>query len=93
MPQEATSPWRHHRGARRAADRCARPGRRLGHGQPDGTHEFGCLPGPEPPRRHRLGPAPDPKLYATYAGAMGKPSGPALGTETGPADKIKDKLS
>jgi Mn-containing catalase len=38
-------------------------------------------------------PAPDPLLYATYDGAMGEPSGPAIGTETGIAGKIKDVLS
>jgi hypothetical protein len=38
-------------------------------------------------------PAPDPLLYATYDGSMGKPSGPALGTETGLTGKIKDALS
>ena len=38
-------------------------------------------------------PAPDPKLYATYDGKQGEPSGPALGTETGLAGKIKDALT
>jgi Mn-containing catalase len=38
-------------------------------------------------------PPPDPKLYATYDGSMGEPKGPALGTETGPLGKIKDKLT
>jgi Mn-containing catalase len=38
-------------------------------------------------------PAPDPKLYATYDGRQGEPSGPALGTETGLAGKIKDALT
>ncbi len=41
------------------------------------------------PRR----PPPDPLLYATYDGAMGEPSGPAMGTETGLTGKIKDVLS
>ena len=36
---------------------------------------------------------PDPKLYATYDGKQGEPSGPALGTETGLAGKIKDALT
>jgi Mn-containing catalase len=38
-------------------------------------------------------PAPDPSLYATYDGALGEPSGPALGTEAGFAGKIKDALT
>src|SRR6201995_2343108 len=73
--------------------------------QPDGTHEFGYLLDPQPlrgpgpvPAPHPLGgqasvPAPDPKLFATYDGAMGKPKGPKLGTETGPVGKLKDKLT
>jgi Mn-containing catalase len=61
--------------------------------QPDGRHEFGYLTDPEPLGDVASVPAPDPALYATYEGAMGKPSGPALGTETGLAGKIKDKLS
>jgi hypothetical protein len=32
-------------------------------------------------------------LYATYDGAMGVPGGPAMGTGTSLAGKIKDKLS
>jgi Mn-containing catalase len=61
--------------------------------QPDGTREFGYLHNPEPLGGIGSAPAPDPKLYATYNGALGQPSGPALGTETGLAGKIKDKLS
>jgi Mn-containing catalase len=61
--------------------------------QPDGTREFGYLPDPEPLGGIGPAPAPDPKLYATYNGAPGEPSGPALGTETGLAGQIKDKLS
>ena len=61
--------------------------------QPDGQHEFGYLAKPEPLGDVASVPAPDPKLYATYNGAMGKPSGPALGTETGLAGKIKDAFS
>jgi hypothetical protein len=38
-------------------------------------------------------PPPDPALYATYDGSMGKPSGPAMGTEAGPIGKIKEKLT
>ena len=57
--------------------------------QPDGQHEFGYLADPKP-----LGDvAPDPLLYATYDGSMGKPSGPALGTETGLTGKIKNAFS
>jgi Mn-containing catalase len=61
--------------------------------QPDGRHEFGYLAKPEPLGGAASVPAPDPKLYATYDGAMGQPSGPALGTETGLAGKIKDTLT
>ena len=59
----------------------------------DGQHEFGYLAKHEPPGDAASVPAPDPKLYATYNGAMGKPSGPALGTETGLAGKIKNTLT
>jgi hypothetical protein len=51
--------------------------------QPDGQHEFGYLADPKPLGDVASVPAPDPLLYATYDGSMGKPSGPALGTETG----------
>ena len=61
--------------------------------QPDGTHEFGYLLSPEPLGGPGSVPAPDPKLYATYDGSLGKPSGPAMGTETGLAGKIKDALT
>ena len=46
--------------------------------QPDGTHEFGYLLDPEPMGGLGSAPAPDPKLYATYDGKQGEPSGPAL---------------
>ena len=55
--------------------------------QPDGMHEFGYLLDPEPLGGPGSAPAPDPKLYATYDGKQGEPSGPALGTETGLAGK------
>jgi Mn-containing catalase len=61
--------------------------------QPDGMHEFGYLLDPEPLGGPGSAPAPDPKLYATYDGKQGEPSGPALGTETGLAGKIKDALT
>jgi Mn-containing catalase len=61
--------------------------------QPDGQHEFGYLAKPEPLGDEASVPAPDPLLYAIYDGAMGKPSGPVLGTETGLAGKIKDAIS
>jgi Mn-containing catalase len=61
--------------------------------QPEGIHEFGYLENPKPLGGKASVPAPDPKLYATYDGALGKPSGPAVGTETGLAGKIKDVLS
>jgi Mn-containing catalase len=72
--------------------RCAEGGWAKG-AQPDGTHEFGYLPDPEPLGGTGSAPAPDPKLFATYNGAMGKPAGPAVGTETGLAGKIEDKLT
>ena len=50
-------------------------------------------PNPEPLGGPGSAPAPDPKLYATYDGKQGEPSGPALGTETGLAGKIKDALT
>jgi Mn-containing catalase len=61
--------------------------------QPDEQHEFGYLADPEPLGDVGSVPAPDPKLYATYDGSMGQPSGPAMGTEADLAGKIKDKLS
>lgn len=61
--------------------------------QPDGMREFGYLTDAQPLGDVASVPAPDPKLYATYDGAMGRPSGPAMGTETGLAGKIKDKLT
>jgi Mn-containing catalase len=61
--------------------------------QPDGIHEFGYLPDPEPLGGAGSAPAPDPGLYATYNGALGTPAAPATGTGTSLAGKIKDKLS
>jgi len=61
--------------------------------QPDGQHEFGYLADPQPLGDVASAPAPDPLLYATYDGAMGEPSSPAMGTETGLTGKIKDVLS
>jgi len=61
--------------------------------QPDGQHEFGYLLEPDPLGDAASPPAPDPRLYATYDGSLGKPSGPALGTEAGPIGKLKDKLT
>jgi Mn-containing catalase len=61
--------------------------------QPDGTHEFGYLMDPEPLGEPAAPPPPDPALYATYDGSMGKPKGPVMGTETGPLGKIKDALT
>ena len=61
--------------------------------QPDGLHQFGYLLDPEPLGGPGSAPAPDPKLYATRDGQQGEPSGPALGTETGLAGKIKDALT
>jgi Mn-containing catalase len=61
--------------------------------QPDGSHEFGYLLDPEPLGEAASVPPPDPKLFATYDGSLGKPKGPKLGTETGPVGKLKDKLT
>jgi Mn-containing catalase len=61
--------------------------------QPDGTRQFGYLPDPEPLGGIGSAPAPDPKLYATYNGAMGQPASAAPASGTGLAEKIKDKLS
>ena len=61
--------------------------------QPDSRNEFGYLQNPEPLGGPGSAPAPDPKLYATYDGALGEPSVPAIGTETGLAGKIKDALT
>jgi Mn-containing catalase len=51
------------------------------------------LEDPQPLGGEASAPPPDPKLYATYDGSMGKPSGPAMGTEAGPMGKLKDKLT
>jgi Mn-containing catalase len=61
--------------------------------EPGGQHEFGYLADPKPLGDVASVPAPDPLLYATYDGSMGKPSGPALGTEIGLTGKVKDALS
>jgi Mn-containing catalase len=61
--------------------------------QPDGTHEFGYLHDPQPLGGPASAPAPDPKLYATYNGAMGQPAPATPASGTGLAEKIKDKLS
>src|SRR6201986_164426 len=54
---------------------------------------FGYPLDPEPLGGKASVRAPDPKLFATYDGAMGKPKGPELGTENGPVGKLKDKLT
>src|ERR1700691_3007444 len=60
--------------------------------QPDGQHEFGYLPDPEPLGGIGSSPAPDPDLYATYNGALGKAAGATTpGNGNGLAGKIKDK--
>nr|WP_221314972.1 manganese catalase family protein [Sphaerisporangium krabiense] len=61
--------------------------------QPDGRHEFVYLMDPRPLGDVGMAPPPDPKLYDTYDGSLGEPKGPALGTETGPLGKLKDKLT
>ena len=49
--------------------------------------QFDAKPDPEPLGGPGSAQAPDPKLYATYDGKQGEPSGPALGTETRPGRK------
>ena len=51
--------------------------------QPDDQHEFGYAHDPEPLGEAASVPPPDPKLFATYDGSMGKPNGMTTGTETG----------
>ncbi|WP_045823029.1 manganese catalase family protein [Williamsia herbipolensis] len=58
----------------------------------DGRHENGFLADPVPLGSAQAGPPPDPKLYATYDGAMGEPRTPAFGTEKGMLGKIKDAV-
>mgnify|MGYP000221053418 CR=1 FL=1 len=66
---------------------------RWAHGTaPDGKHEMGFLVDPQPLGDKQSGPPPDPKLYATYDGALGEPSKPAFGTEKGVMGKIKDAV-
>ncbi len=66
---------------------------RWAHGTaPDGKHEMGFLADPQPLGDKQSGPPPDPKLYATYDGALGEPSKPAFGTEKGVMGKIKDAV-
>jgi Mn-containing catalase len=59
----------------------------------EGQHDFGYLLDPEPLGDMASVPTPDPKLFATYDGSMGKPKGSHLGTEIGPVGKFKDKLT
>ena len=59
---------------------------------PDGRHEFTFLADPQPLGERQSGPPPDPKLYATYDGAMGTPQKPKFGTEKGVIGKIKDAV-
>ncbi|MER6694293.1 manganese catalase family protein [Streptomyces minutiscleroticus] len=59
---------------------------------PDGEHEFSVLTAPEPLGDVGQAPPPDPKLYATYDGSLGRPKGPVLGTETGLKGKIKGAM-
>lgn len=61
--------------------------------EPDGQHEFTYITDPEPLGGEFSAPPPDPLLYVTYDGSQGEPRGPALGTETGPVGKIKEKLT
>ncbi|MBJ7291005.1 manganese catalase family protein [Williamsia sp.] len=66
---------------------------RWAHGTaPDGIHQNGFLANPEPLGNVQAGPPPDPKLYATYDGAMGEPRSAAFATEKGVVGKIKDAV-
>lgn len=66
---------------------------RWAHGTaPDGIHQNGFLANPEPLGNIQAGPPPDPKLYATYDGAMGEPASASFGTEKGVMGKIKDAV-
>ena len=56
-------------------------------------HEFGYLLDPEPLGDVGLGASPGPEAVRHLRRCMGEPSGPALGTETGLAGKIKDALT
>ncbi len=59
---------------------------------PDGRHTGQFLADPQPLGDMQSGPPPDPKLYATYDGAMGEPRTPAFGTEKGLVGKLKDAV-
>jgi Mn-containing catalase len=66
---------------------------RWAHGTaPDGRRELGFLADPRPLGNVQAGPPPDPKLYATYDGAMGEPQSAQLGTEKGVMGKLKDAV-
>src|ERR1700760_2661072 len=85
--EHATSVWHLSDGAAGA------PGGRGSRPPAPRAHRVGYLLDPEPLGDLASVPAPDPKLFATYDGSMGKPKGPELGTETGPVGKLKDKLT
>ncbi|HLS75693.1 MAG TPA: manganese catalase family protein, partial [Nocardia sp.] len=59
---------------------------------PDGVHENRFLADPQPLGDKASAPPPDPKLFATYDGSLGKPRSAALGTEAGLIGKVKDAL-
>ncbi|GAA2057470.1 manganese catalase family protein [Williamsia deligens] len=66
---------------------------RWAHGTaPDGRRELGFLADPRPLGSPQAGPPPNPKLYATYDGAMGDPQSASLGTEKGVMGKLKDAV-
>jgi hypothetical protein len=56
--------------------------------------QFDAKPDPEPLGGPGSAPAPDPKLYATYDGKQGEPSGPARPRHRNwSGRKIKDALT
>ncbi|SDW66619.1 Mn-containing catalase [Amycolatopsis xylanica] len=67
-------------------------GRWAGGQAPDGVHEMAFLADPAPLGGPGVPPPPDPLLYATYDGSLGKPAKPELGTETGVVGKIKKAM-
>ncbi|WP_410534723.1 manganese catalase family protein [Streptomyces sp. KL2] len=60
---------------------------------PDGDHEFGVLADTRPLGDKASPPPPDPRLFATYDGSLGRPKGPSLGTETGLRGKLRDTFT
>ncbi|MFE9578071.1 manganese catalase family protein [Nocardia sp. NPDC006044] len=82
--EHATSLWHLSDGA--AADQGP-----WAHGMaPDGVHKNGFIPDPVPLGDKAAPPAPDPLLYVTHDGSLGKPRSTTVGTQSGLMGKIKD---